>query len=295
MKRLLVTLFSVSCISFAGSALAESQDIMLLPLSTDQSGYYQVELKPFHLTYRGGYDNQPKFSQSGDAIFFTRMQSVKNATEQQTDIYQFVFENKQLINVTQTEEHSEYSATPYTESSISIIGVNPEGKQYLRKVELSTAEQSAWRKDIEPVGYHAWLNPEQAAVFVLGEVMTLQILDTQSSETPEVLAENIGRCFETIDADKVSFTIEKDGIHHLQTVSSKGDITSTGIQLPQGVQDYAWLDAEHILVGKDSKLMVLDEKGERLIADLNSLGVQGITRLAISPDKTKLALVYSRP
>lgn len=295
MKRLLTALLGISCISLASAIFAESQDIMLLPLSTDHKGDYRVDLKPFHLTYRDGYDNQPKFSQSGDAIFFTRMQSVENSEEQQTDIYQFVFENNQLTNITRTDDRSEYSATPYTESSISIIGVNPEGKQYLRKVGLGTAEQSTWRKDIEPVGYHAWLNPEQAAVFVLGEVMTLQILDTASTETPDVLAQNIGRCFETLAMGTVSFTTEKDGIHHLQTVSSEGDITPTGIQLPKGVQDYAWLDAKRIMVGNDSKLLMLGKKGTNTVADLKSLGVQGISRLAISPDKTMLAIVYNRP
>ncbi|AOE50113.1 hypothetical protein [Kangiella sediminilitoris] len=278
----------------ANTVCAEGTDIMLLPLS-EKDGHFEIELEPVHITQRDGYDNQPKFTLDSDSIFFTRMQGVEGKEQQQTDIYRYSLQDNAAINITQTDEHSEYSATPYDSDSVSIIGVNPQGQQHLRKVNLLNAEQEVWRKDIEPIGYHAWLNENQAAVFVLGDVMTLQILDIRGSERPSILAENIGRCLQTVRHGKVSFTVEEAGQHHLKTLSSKGHIEDTGITLPKGVQDYIWLDEVSVLAGENSRLLKVERDKASVIADLEELNVRGITRLAISPDKSKLAIVYERP
>ncbi|GAA4364916.1 hypothetical protein [Kangiella marina] len=275
---------------------AESQDIMVLPVSIDDAGSYHIAAEPLHITYREGYDNQPKFSHDGQSLFFTRMQPrVDKASEAQTDIYRYQFGSGKLSNLTETEEHSEYSATPYDKSHISIIGVNPAGQQHLRLVNLDTKKHQSLRTDIEPVGYHAWMTDTQAAVFVLGDVMTLQVLDTESDAKPDVLASNIGRCFERLPSGDVTLTLERDGVHQLYQLNQEHQLQSLDISLPKGVQDYVWLDDETVIVGNNSALELVSSKGRELLIDLASLQVNGISRLALSPDKTKLALVYNRP
>lgn len=278
-------------------AHAESQDIIVLSLSPSEGmdGLPSVGTKPLHVTKRDGYDNQPKFSSDGNSIYFTRMQSVDDTDNQQTDIYRYTFNDKTLQNITKTNDHSEYSATPYQENAISIIGVNPDGEQHLRKVKLETGEQEVLRADIEPVGYHAWLNPTQAAVFVLGDTMTLQILDTESEQMPLVLSEDIGRCLETLFQDKVSFTQKIDGQHRIFALDASSSIIDTGIVLPEGVQDYVWLNERQVIVGEGSKLFVVAVRSKKLLADLKEHDIDGISRLALSPDKRSLALVYTRP
>lgn len=282
----------------------DSQDIVIFPLQ-HQDNTVNLVLEPFYLTYRQGYDNQPKFSQDGQAIYFTRMLDKESGNGQQTDIYRYSFSDKSLSNVTQSPQHSEYSATPFPsfdsepESSpdnmISIIGVNPKGEQHLRTVDLDSGKQQTLRADIEPVGYHAWLSADKAAVFVLGEAMTLQILDKGSAQPASVLASNIGRCFDTLSAGLVSFTEDVDGLHEVKTVDHEGHIETTGFTLPQGVQDYVWLNPETLIVGKGSTLLLVKKEHNQELADLSPLNIEGITRLALSPDGSKLAVVYQRP
>lgn len=284
-------------LSLSETAYADSQDIIILPLTSSETpaDLPEVGSKPLHLTYRDGYDNQPKFSADGSAIYFTRMQAVSKTDAQQTDIYRYSFDDKTLKNITKTDNHSEYSATPFQANTISIIGVNPEGKQHLRKVNLETGEQESLRTDIEPVGYHAWLSPTQAATFVLGETMTLQILDTESEQMPLVLSEDIGRCLETLALGQVSYTQEIDGQHHIYVLKADSSTIDAGIVLPKGVQDYVWLNERQVIAGEGSKLFVIAAQSKELLVDLEELDIDGITRLALSPDKKLLALVYKRP
>ena len=65
-------------------------------------------------------------------------------------------------------------------------------------------------------------------------------------------------------------------------------------QLPIGIQDHIWLDESTLLIGSRDKLFLLDLFGNgdwKQIADLSEYQIKEITRLAISPDGTKLAIV----
>ena len=294
MKKCFSALFLAIAALASVQVKVESQDILILPLAFEAE-QVQVKQTPLHITFRQGYDNQPKFSADGNSIFFTRMLSEPDSEQQQTDIFQYQFESGHLINITNTPDHSEFSPTPAGDNTISVIGVNPQGKQHLRKIKVSSGDQETLRADIEPVGYHAWLTEHKAAVFVLGEPMTLQILDAQTTSKPEVLANNIGRCFEIMADQTVSFSIEKEGKHQLHSVDALGQVLPLNISLPEGVQDYVWLDDSSVIVGDGSKLFRVDSEGSTQIADLANLGVSGITRLTLSPDKSKLAIVYNRP
>lgn len=233
-----------------------------------------------------GYDNQPYFSADGKQLFFTRM------LEQQTDIFSYHFEHQELRNITNSEDISEYSPTVFDESSLSVIGVNEKGQQHLRLVNLEDAAQKVLNAEVEPVGYHAWLNPETAAVFVLGDVMTLQLLDVRGETKAKPLAENIGRCLQRMEDNLVSFTLFKDGLHHLYSVNHNGAIASLDIVLPEGVQDYVWWDSEGVIVGMESQLWYISSTNKKKIADLNDSGINNISRLALDSNKKKLAIVY---
>ena len=289
---------SLACGLFAALGLAQvassqSQDIMILPLMDGSDGKY-VSLEPTHVTQREGYDNQPKFGPKGDVLYFTRMLDKKSGDGQQSDIFKYQLSDGSFTNITQTEDISEYSATPFSEGFISVVAVNPEGQQHLRLVSTVNQEQKVLREDIEPVGYYGWLRSTKAGVFVLGDTMTLQILDTESSAPPLVIADNIGRCFETVAPGLVTFTIEEEGVHQLYALNHEGGFTSAETKLPEGVQDYAWFDQTHVVVGQDSKLLLVNAAKTKELVDLKKLGVSGITRLALSPDRRKVAIVYER-
>ncbi len=248
----------------------------------------------FHITYRDGYDNQPKFSADGKTIYFTRGITDKSG-KSQTDIMAYDFESKRLINVSNSKDSSEYSPTPYQDGALTIIGVaDNNGKQYLNQLDINTGAQKTFTTALEPIGYHAWLNKKEAAVFVLGDVMTLQVLHTDANRKPMVLAENIGRSFHRLDENQVSYTVEEKGKHRIYILDGTHESKDTGIVLPEGVQDYVWFNNKEVIFGKGSKLYRINSKSASEIADLSEFGIKGISRLALGKIDGSLALVYSR-
>ncbi len=278
---------------FSASAFAEeetpsipSTDITIIPIKAEGRLTKVVAGNALNALHYDGYDNQPHFSVDGKQLYFTRMLG------EQTDIFVYRFDDEQLVNVTNSEDISEYSPTVYDASSLSVIGVNPEGQQHLRLVSLADDSQKVLNPAIEPVGYHAWLNPELAAVFVLGDVITLQLFGLESERPSVPLVKNIGRCLQTFAENKVSFTQLVENRHHIFIVDREGGIEPTKIVLPEGVQDYVWLDKEGVLVGQNSQLWYISSNDKQRIADLKEFGIDNISRLALHIKEQKLAIVH---
>ena len=75
------------------------------------------------------------------------------------------------------------------------------------------------------------------------------------------------------------------------------DGTSERITLTlPGREDYAWTPEGEILMGDGGRLFAWSEGSDWTeIADFSDLGVEGITRLAVSPDGAQVAIVANRP
>lgn len=263
-----------------------STDIVVIPVSSLGASMKVDAGNALNAFNHVGYDNQPHFGADGELLYFTRMM------DEQTDIFAYDFAQKKLTNVTQSDDVSEYSPTVYDDRRLSVIGVNSKGQQHLRLINLDDATQQVLNPAIEPVGYHAWLNSDLAATFVLGEVMTLQLFDINVEGKAEPLVENIGRCLQRVAENKVSFTQVIDGQHHVFLIDQNGDVQATEIVLPEGVQDYVWLDSEGVAVGKGSQLWYISNTEKKIIADLKEFEINNISRLALDTINQRLALVY---
>lgn len=297
MKLLKFIVVGLVCSSIVKAAELPSNDIAIFNYSVG-GDKVTVDNRPFHLTYRTGYDNQPKFSNDGKIIYFTRGLNGKDGEGKdkfQTDIMEYDFAAKHLSNISHSTDSSEYSPTPYKDGVLTIIGVaDANGKQYLNQLSIDTGEQHTFTTAIEPVGYHAWLNDKEAPVFVLGDVMTLQVLHTDANRKPMVIAENIGRCIQRLQQNLVSFTIEKEGVHYIYLINGVHEISDTGIVLAKDVQDYVWLNDREVVFGQGSKLYRKSTETLEEIADLAKQGIHGISRLAIDKNNNRLAVVYNR-
>jgi len=63
-----------------------------------------------------------------------------------------------------------------------------------------------------------------------------------------------------------------------------------------GVEDYAWMPSGTLLMGKDSKLFAvvpLSGNNWTEVADFSKAGVKRITRITVSPDGSRIALVVA--
>lgn len=241
-----------------------------------------------NVTARPGYDNQPAFAANGDAILYTSQR------EGQTDIYRHDLRTGATSRVTSTPE-SEYSATVMPGGDrFSAVRVEADSTQRLWSFALDGSDPRLVLAEVRPVGYHAWIDAHTLGLFVLGSPATLQIADTRTGAA-RVAASDIGRSLHRVPGRAaVSFLHRADGAARLRVHDpADGSFEDLVEALPESV-DYAWTPAGVLLMGSGSRLFAFDPATDtewREVADLSAAGIAGITRLAVSPDGTRIAVV----
>ncbi len=257
-----------------------------------------------NLTDRQGYDNQPMFLPSADALLYTSI------ADGQADIYRYDLgaeaagEKRVAKQLTSTPE-SEYSPTPLADGSgFSVVRVEEDGRQRLWKFSMSGAEPTLLLPDVEPVGYHAWGDNGEVVLFVLGEPNSLHLAKLGVAGSQR-LAADIGRALARIpDQDAFSFLHKVDGqwwVKRLPWGSEDSGSLQSGeplIAALPGREDVAWAP-DGMLWGADGGKVYrwCPFCGSRwqLVADLElSHGLDDITRLAIDRHGRRLALVAAR-
>ena len=242
-------------------------------------------------TDRDGYDNQPSFLLDGSAILYT---SAVDRT--QTEIVRLAAPAAPE-RVTSTPEASEFSALqiPGQDAFSAIHEIR--GKQYLWRYDLSGESLGPIFATAEPVGYHAWANEHVVAMFVLGDPPTLQVGDALTGEI-RVVAERPGRSIHRIPGtEEISFVRKiSDEEWWIERFDPAVGTSERITQTLSGREDYAWTPEGEILMGDGGRLFAWAEGADWTeIADFSDLGVSGITRLAVSPDGSRIAIVASRP
>ena len=263
-------------------------DIFLAPLSISAEGRPVIG-KPINITNRPGYDNQPAFTLDSKSILFTSIHD-----DGQADIYRYDLGPKTISRVTSTPE-SEYSATIMPGGQrFSVIRVERDSAQRLWSFALDGSDPQLLVPTVKPVGYHAWIDPDNLALFVLGNPNALVHYDLRSGHA-DTLARGIGRSLApTIGGGGFSFTAkDSTGATRLKTMSWPYQSTADLVALPRGSEDIVWLARDLVLSSEGSKL-VSWKPGTREwqdAVDLGPAGLSRISRLAVSQDGHWLAIV----
>ncbi len=243
----------------------------------------------FRATRRPGYDNQPHFLPGGRSLLFTSIDG-----SGQADILRYHMEDGSLHPFTETTSESEYSATLMPPGNrVSVIRVEEDSTQRLWSFGLAGQDPAVVLPDIAPVGYHTWIDEDELALFVLGDPATLQLARKGPGEG-RVKASDIGRSLHAIPNRRaVSFVQWKeDGrgvISELEV--DTGEVRALAPVL-EGNEFHAWTPGGILLSGQGSALFRWAEgEGWREITDLSALGLGGISRLAVSPEGDRIAVV----
>ncbi|HMB93563.1 MAG TPA: hypothetical protein VKP65_22105 [Rhodothermales bacterium] len=246
-------------------------------------------LAPINLTDRPGYDNQPAFTPDGQALLYTAMDSTG-----QTDIYRVDMDTKTRTRLTHTAETSEYSPTPMQSGGFSVVRVEQDETQRLWHFDEAGSTPSLLLENIKPIGYHAWADSTTLALFVLGEPPTLQLAN-RTTGTADTLAWNIGRSLHKVPgAHAVSFVQKSEADPWLiQRLDLDSQTITPLTETRPDREDYTWTPDGHLLMADDAILYrwTPDTNGWAQMADFTQMGLSDITRLAINPDGTLLALV----
>ena len=252
-------------------------------------GGLQIE-RPVNLTNRPGYDNQPSFGKDGTYLLYTSIRD-----DGQADTYRYVLSSMRSEQVTHTRE-SEYSPTPLPSGDgFSVVRVEADSTQRLWRFPLDGTDPTLLLEQVKPVGYHAWSDERTVVLYVLGEPATLQIVDLKSGAV-RVAGADVGRSLHRIPGGPtVSFMQHtSDDQWWIRELDPKTGTSSPLVQALTGSQDYAWMPNASILMAQETRIFRCTPGRSTdwvQVVDLADAGVGRITRLAVSPDGTWLALV----
>lgn len=245
----------------------------------------------FNITNRRGYDNQPSWN-GNDRILYT------SRSGGQTDIYEVNFGRAVIGKFTDTPE-SEYSpALTPDGDAITVVRVERDSTQRLWRFPLDRSEPSLVLADIKPVGYFAWLDMTRLGLFVLGNPATLQIADIRTG-TGRVVTSNIGRSLQRVPGGSRASYLHRVGPRWvLETVDptpradGSFDIDTVAV-MPDSADYVAWRSEAELYTAAGGRIyrMRLPDTTWVMIEDLSDRGIRRISRLAIAPDGSRLALV----
>lgn len=255
------------------------------------------------ITDTESYSNQPYFFDNA-RLFYTQEMKFEDS-ETQMDVWMFDFKLGTSKNITQSV-FSEYSPTPLVNNNnMSVIRVNEEGKQELWEIDLQGKAIKNIAPEIEPVGYQVWMNHKELLLFVLGEPNTLQRVDVMTPNTAaKIIDADIGASLYRFEkTDWFLYTSTSDG-NYLNAYNIKSNKTIQIVKMPKNSEYFSVSPIGNVITSDgltlwQNKLMVKGEKMKAMnkwepIKISQTECEKGISRTAISPDTSMIALVCER-
>jgi len=246
-----------------------------------------------------GYENQPMFGPDGGRILFAANRGT------QTDV--FVFDRasgrtSQLTDTAENENSPTYLPAGVGEAGgFSVVRTELDRSQRLWRFDSQGRNPQVVLTEVKPVGYHAWVDADVVALYVLGQPATLQIASVTSGAAA-VAATGIGRSLHRVPGTKsVSFVQrEASGEFWIKQI----DIASKAIEpLVKAVEgstdrDMAWMpDGRTLLMSSGTKVFswTRGATGWTEVFDAAAHNLGAVSRLAVSPRGDAIAIVVAEP
>lgn len=246
---------------------------------------------PINVTNHPGYDNQPSFHTGKPILYYSSFNE-----DGRSDIRSYNYKSGETRSITVTQER-EYSPTLTPDGKyLSCIIQRDNDAQDLGKYPLEGGDAITLIDNLI-VGYHAWADKNNLLLFVLGEPLTLRWYDLTSG-TDKILTENIGRSLHKIPKENAMSFVHKRTEN--EWIISRVDIDTRKItqivQTLPGKEDMVWTRNGEIIMSDGDKLFICNPKESDQWTEIEIQKddlVQGITRLALSHDGKKIAIVVS--
>jgi len=235
------------------------------------------------------YDSQPSFQDSSTLLF-------AGSNKGQTDIAVYDINTKTKTWFNLPTSGGEYSPQQIPGTSyVSAVRLDTTGLQRWYQYQKGSNMSSEMIEAIQ-VAYYSFYDDQVALAAVLsGPNLDLTWIDFQK-KTADTIVRNSGRSIHRIpNKEAMSYTaVNEEGNHDIFQLDMKDKESYFVCQLPVGVQDYCWIDETRLLLGSNNKLYLYDlfgsDKWEEA-ADLSEFKIKNISRLTVSPDGKKLAIV----
>lgn len=254
-----------------------------------------------------GANFQPSFTRDGAAVLFASDRSGSN------NVYRHDLANG-LTTALTAVPHNLYSPTPLPDgsgfSAIRVVDADP-------AYGIESKQPSLWRfgwdgQEIAPVvpvmrvGYHAWVDDERLALFIVDDVAERNahraVLFNRRTGKATPLTDKPGRSLgRTRDGRRALFVDQTDPDHWQLCAQGEGDAAAQllvetpvgpdGVKDPHRSQYFAALPDGSVLMARGALLLRWDGRAGssfQALAELQQLG--GVIRnIAASPDGTRLA------
>ena len=267
-------------------------DIFLCEIST-QSGSPSLSA-PRNLTDRDGYDNQPAFMFDSKSLLFA------SSHDGQVDIFSYELATGNTVQLTDSEER-EYSPSPVPGfGGFSSVRVESDGSQRLWQFDPQGNDPVLLLEWEDDVGYYAWIDSDVVALRVDDDPSELRFADVDVGWVErEPVMTHVGRSLHRVPGkNAISFVhTDPEGEWWITELDLMLRESTVLVATLPGSEDYAWLASGGLLMAQGSKMYHWSPGvgGDwKEIADFSALGIRNITRLAVSPDGTQLALVADR-
>ena len=209
---------------------------------------------------------------------------------------------------------SQLTHTPENENSPTFVpaGIGEAGGFSVVQSEMDRT-QRLWRfnaqgknpqlvlTDIKPVGYHAWVDADHLALFVLGQPATLQLARVSTGKARWPRATSADRCIAFPGTRLVSFVQrEPSGEYWIKSIDIDSKKIDPLVKAVAGSseRDYAWMpDGKTLLMSAGTKVLswTRGAAGWTEVFDGAAHKLGNISRLNVSPKGDAVAIVVAEP
>lgn len=272
-----------------------STDLYVFQLQKDNDSYHLFKPQFLSGFNPGGYTNQPWFTPEGDLLVSVRMKN-----EMQNDIYRLSLDDYKIRRITKTAANEYSPRMDPTQQYLSVVR-QVEGGSMDQQVFLSKRSGGGYQSitpDRKDIGYYTWIDNDQLALFrIEGESNTLEkysIIDQKARK----ITSAIGRSLWT-DIHGAVVYVHKFSTDYWYLKKFNSDVFRMDIitQTPGMAEDFALAPDGTYFMSLAGKIFIFHPEHQitwQEIADLSIYGIEAVSRLAISPDGTRIAVVATK-
>ena len=263
-------------------------EVFVMDLEFSKNGFNIESFK--NVSNNPEYDSQPFFIDNEQIVYARTYDNL-------TDIAKYHLKNKSLINISETKIGGEYSPQKIPNSDhYAAVRLDTTGLQRLYKYNSNTKQSSLFIENLQ-VAYYSFYDENRILSSVLSGANLDLVYSDVSKKSNDTLLIKVGRSIHKVPntINTMSYTsVNDEGNMDIFQLDISTLESFFVCQLPIGIQDHIWLDEATLLIGSLDKIYLLDlfKNGDwKLVADLSKYNIKDITRLALSPDGSKLAMV----
>ena len=269
-------------------------DLYLFSLHQEGTNYYVFHPQLLSGFNPGGYTNQPWFTPEGDILV-----SVRLSSDVQNDIYKLSVQDLTIHRLTKTSANEYSPRFDPSRQHLSVVRqvVGEDMDQQVFAARLTGGSFKSITPDIKDIGYYTWLDDEYLGLFRIdGESNRLEryhIMDMKSRK----VTSSVGRSLWTSTGGAVLY-VHKFSVDYWYLKAYDVDAFTMHIvaETPGLSEDFAVAPNGTFFMCDGTQLVSYHpdyDSGWNLVVDLSVYGIESASRLAISPDGTKIAVVAS--